>query len=884
MEKAISKWSYGVVLTGGSNISELSERIAREATSSGTSSFIISGRFGSGKSRILESVATSLSSSGYEVFFPPPLTSPETLKYDPFNRILDSITGTNKVRELSEILLDLENLWKSGRKMAIILEGLNLLGDPTRYLFTYLASNTGVSGMILAGSLDTDMFLWNGDVAGFLETHRTEGISRIYETGKPAITDFTGFLESRGYSLDYDLVRDLYRLADGNFRILDYTLRYYKHKGIINASGGVNNSLYRSFLIPANMGQFISLILDEASDAEREIIALLSLCETGLDLRLMASLTGMTADETKQAIETLKSKGLLTLNMGTASFTSYFLKRYASDRLSASVQESAAQRISASAEFVNLPLQSRINILTVSRSYEDLSNLIRNEWRSFVRKFTSVSELRRFSESMMGKFADEETNSILGLVRCNAIYNSDDLEGARSCYEHLGNNNIDRVSTSLTLATIYSALGNHEASVSVLDSLLAKKDLDSGASAMAHIILAENYFSLDQIQRSKEHADAALQLALKDKNHEAEARALTVLGSISGYTGDYEGALGLYEKSLKINMKLGIWLQITRNMNNIQAVLEYLGRYPQAMDTGLALIPYTYLTGDRTMRSAGMLNLAYVMDIIGEAKKARQLAAVSLAISERMSNHMQAFRASLLAYLASMKAFDFDSSVSYAEKCLEITSSLGTRGTKEFSIAIRHMARYFGGKVMDKADEELLTADYSLDPRDGIQFSFLVSLYFMIRGDLYRAGDAFNRALDAATETQEPYFLDAGLALSALNLYFTSDFRGLEKMVEREAESHSAFLRSVLLGCRLVVERRKDGNLRDLWIEGENFMEKSATRAFGSIPLSMLLHNVIQEGGAEELRTLPLQHFLKSIPPPMSSYFRIRIIDRGLSA
>ncbi len=871
-------------MTSDTIIGEVFETIARDATSPGKNSFIIAGRFGSGKSRILERIADTLSSSGFDVFYPPPLTSPETLKYDPFNRILDAITGSSKVRELSEILMEIEDLWKSGRRVAIILEGINLLGDATRYLYTYMASRAREHGMILAASLDTDISLWNGDVSGFLETHRSEGISWIYEIGKPAISDFMDFLASSGYSLDYDLVSDLYRLADGNFRILDYTLRYYRHKGIIDSRGSVNNSLYRNFLIPANMGQFISLLLGEAPDREREIIALLSLCETGLDMRIMASLTGMSPDETMKVLESLKSKGIITLNMGTASFSSYFLKRYAGDRLPASLLESVTRRISASPEFMNLPLQSRINVLMASRNYDDLAILIRAEWRSFVRKFTSVYDLRRFAESMVGKFADEEVNSIIGLVRCNAIFNSDELEGARSCYENLGNNSIDRVSTSLTLASIHSSLGNHEASVSVLDALLSTQDLDSGAAAIAHFSLAENYFSLDNIQRAREHAEAALKLAVNDKNQEAEARSLTVLGSISGYTGDYEGALDLYKKSLEINRKLGIWLQITRNMNNIQAVLEYLGRYPQARDTGLSLIPYTYLTGDRTLRGAAMLNLAYVMDILGDAKASRELAAVSLAISERMSSHLQAFRASLLAYLSSMKMFDFDSAISHAEKCLEIASSLGTRGTREFSIAIRHLARYFGGKVMEKGDDDLLTANYSLDPRDGIQYNFLVSLYFLIRGDLYRAGDSFNRALDAASESQEPYILDAGLALSALNLYYTTDFKGLEKILEDNVESHSDFLRSVLQGCRLVVERKKDGNLRDLWMNGENFLEKSASKASGSIPLSILLHNMIQEANAEELRTLPLQQFLKSLPPPVSSYFRIRIIDRGLSA
>ncbi len=200
-------------MTGDTIIREISETIARDATSPGRNSFIIFGGFGSGKSRILERIADTLSSSGFEVFYPPPLTSPETLKYDPFNRILDVITGRSKVRELSEILIDIEDLWKSGRRVAIILEGINLLGDATRYLYTYMAIRSREHGMILAASLDTDISLWNGDVSGFLETHRSEGISRIFEIGKPAISDFMDFLASSGYSLDYDLVSDLYTSA-----------------------------------------------------------------------------------------------------------------------------------------------------------------------------------------------------------------------------------------------------------------------------------------------------------------------------------------------------------------------------------------------------------------------------------------------------------------------------------------------------------------------------------------------------------------------------------------------------------------------------------------------------------------------------------------------
>lgn len=870
-------------MNNSSSVTEISQRIIELATSSQQHSFIITGKFGSGKSRVMSRVAERLASSGYEVFFPPPLTSPETLKYDPFNRILDSITGKNEVRELSGILRDLEALWNGGRKFAILLEGMNLMSDPTRYLFTFLAEKAPSVGMILLGSVDTDRFLWNGDVADFLQTHRVENISSILETKKPVISDFSEFLGSGGYSLDYDLIQDLYRLADGNFRILDYTLKYYRHKNIIDSNGRVNDSLYRSFLIPANIGQFLLRILDEASEGERDIIALLSLCETGLDLHSMATLLKMAMDDLQNYLKNLKSQGLITVNMGTGYFTSYFLKRYAADRISPSILERVALKVSVSSEFKSLPLQSRINILIASRDYEQLSTLIRNEWRSFVRKFTSVYDLRRFAESMLGKFADEETNSILNLVLCNSIYNSDDLEGARSCYEQIRNNSVDQVSTSLTLASIYSALGNHESSVSILETALTSGAIESGARGLAHVSLAEDYFAIDNLSEARKLADAAMKIAREDRNQEIEARAMTVMGSISGYSGDYDSALDLYGKSLAINMKLGIWLQITRNLNNMQAVLEYLGRYTQARDTGLDLIPYTYLTGDRTMRAAALLNTAYVFDILGEALKAAELSVRSLSLSERRANHMQAFRSSLLAYFSSMKMFDFSSSVSHAEKCLELASTLGTKGTREFSLAIRHMARYFGGKVMDAGDEDLLMANYSLDPRDGVQFNFLVSLYFLIRGDLYKAGDAFNRAMDTTSESQEPYLIDVGLALSALNLYFTSDFKALDEIVQKKIESQSEILNCVLLGCSLALERRKKADLRSLWMKGEDFMEKTPSLALGSLPICLLIHNIIQEGNAEDLTVLPLSSLLKKLPPPISSYFRIRIIDRGIS-
>ncbi len=96
--------------------------------------------------------------------------------------------------------------------------------------------------------------------------------------------------------------------------------------------------------------------------------------------------------------------------------------------------------------------------------------------------------------------------------------------------------------------------------------------------------------------------------------------------------------------------------------------------------------------------------------------------------------------------------------------------------------------------------------------------------------------------------------------------------------------SKTAFLESVIEGCRLVLLYRNGGNLRDVWIRGEKFSDKVEGKALGLMPLAMLTYYIIQNGNTQELQILPTASLLKKLPSPVSSYFRIRIIDRGINS
>ena len=685
------------------------------------------GRQGWGQKELLKILAGNLRNWGSEVYEGLTESAQEIEKYEPFNQILDSITKTSKVRELNEILSLMKSHFRGDRRVFLFFSNINLLSDPTRFLLTYFMKSSSEYGISIVCSGATDSESRNGDFENFLDVVTGEGLAKVFNLSKPQPEDFRFVLSN--YRFPEDFLNDIYRLSDANFAILDYIIRYYRFRGVIMDNGDIDYRIYRFLLVPTEISQFLGGIIDSLSRTGKLSVALLSFMQITLDPETIGDLLSLSVSDAVEICNELVKMGLVVRLYSKFGMTSKFINPYFKGAIPNEILQEALKLSSKSGSFHLLPVENRIQVLEQSEDYEGISTLVKNEWRTFVRKFTNTQSILNFVQRVQEHIEDAEAKNILSLIRCNAIYNSDDLEKARKCYEICPGYDIDPAGVTLTLASIYQTLGNYSKSVDILETFSSKLPLEDAASGFLKLLIAEASFNLEDYENAENRLKEAIDIAVKSSDDELKARALTLKGNILLIKGDNHGSEECYNESASINRRLGIWLQLSRNLNNLSVLYSSKGRYNEAISILDQLIDNTYLTGDTTLRASAYHSKARIFDILGRREEVADNATKSILTSKIINNSILLLRNKSLLFWHNIRDLSFSSAMEDIREASRLNDKL-------YSGYFSALGKFMN--FLDGVEESFHDSDFTVpeipDGMDMFQFSLLSMMIRKIYG------------------------------------------------------------------------------------------------------------------------------------------------------
>ena len=685
------------------------------------------GRQGWGQKELLKILAGNMRNWGSEVYEGLTESAQEIEKYEPFNQILDSITKTSKVRELNEILSLMKSHFRGDRRVFLFFSNINLLSDPTRFLLTYFMKSSSEYGISIVCSGATDSESRNGDFENFLDVVTGEGLAKVFNLSKPQPEDFRFVLSN--YRFPEDFLNDIYRLSDANFAILDYIIRYYRFRGVIMDNGDIDYRIYRFLLVPTEISQFLGGIIDSLGRTGKLSVALLSFMQITLDPETIGDLLSLSVSDAVEICNELVKMGLVVRLYSKFGMTSKFINPYFKGAIPNEILQEALKLSSKSGSFHLLPVENRIQVLEQSEDYEGISTLVKNEWRTFVRKFTNTQSILNFVQRVQEHIEDAEAKNILSLIRCNAIYNSDDLEKARKCYEICPGYDIDPAGVTLTLASIYQTLGNYSKSVDILETFSSKLPLEDAASGFLKLLIAEASFNLEDYENAENRLKEAIDIAVKSSDDELKARALTLKGNILLIKGDNHGSEECYNESASINRRLGIWLQLSRNLNNLSVLYSSKGRYNEAISILDHLIDNTYLTGDTTLRASAYHSKARIFDILGRREEVADNATKSILTSKIINNSILLLRNKSLLFWHNIRDLSFSSAMEEIREASRLNDKL-------YSGYFSALGKFMN--FLDGVEESFHDSDFTVpeipDGMDMFQFSLLSMMIRKIYG------------------------------------------------------------------------------------------------------------------------------------------------------
>ena len=685
------------------------------------------GRQGWGQKELLKILAGNMRNWGSEVYEGLTESAQEIEKYEPFNQILDSITKTSKVRELNEILSLMKSHFRGDRRVFLFFSNINLLSDPTRFLLTYFMKSSSEYGISIVCSGATDSESRNGDFENFLDVVTGEGLAKVFNLSKPQPEDFRFVLSN--YRFPEDFLNDIYRLSDANFAILDYIIRYYRFRGVIMDNGDIDYRIYRFLLVPTEISQFLGGIIDSLGRTGKLSVALLSFMQITLDPETIGDLLSLSVSDAVEICNELVKMGLVVRLYSKFGMTSKFINPYFKGAIPDEILQEALKLSSKSGSFHLLPVENRIQVLEQSGDFEGISTLVKNEWRTFVRKFTNTQSILNFVQRVQEHIEDAEAKNILSLIRCNAIYNSDDLEKARKCYEICPGYDIDPAGVTLTLASIYQTLGNYSKSVDILETFSSKLPLEDAASGFLKLLIAEASFNLGDYENAENRLKEAIDIAVKSSDDELKARALTLKGNILLIKGDNHGSEECYNESASINRRLGIWLQLSRNLNNLSVLYSSKGRYDEAISILDQLIDNTYLTGDTTLRASAYHSKARIFDILGRREEVADNATKSILTSKIINNSLLLLRNKSLLFWHNIRDLSFSSAMEEIREASRLNDKL-------YSGYFSALGKFMN--FLDGVEESFHDSDFTVpeipDGMDMFQFSLLSMMIRKIYG------------------------------------------------------------------------------------------------------------------------------------------------------
>lgn len=763
-------------------------------------SIIISGKTGYGHSEAIDAVEEELEKEGFSIFRGSSVNNQENLKYAPFNQIADQLEGQNKVRELSEIIRALDELPGDG-KTVLVVEGLELSSDPTKFLFNYVSRVSSSSNFHIIGTLVTDYRNEGKKLDRFLKIIWADSLATNLELDKPKPQDFLSVTRMNGLDLPYGFIEDAFRLVDGNLVILDYVIRYYRSKGIIGPDGKLNEQVYRVFLIPGSLSEFYRGIIGAMNHHELILLSILYVSQYPTDLVTVSSLIHDSEGSAREVMETLLSYGLARRNGQKYSTPGGEVGSLIIDKIGREVIAEACDLAISSKVFDSLPLQARLNFHMEINDMDSVSGIIDREWKTFIRKFSSLDDLDQFISRAEERIKSKKTGRILQLVHCNLLFNSGKTREALAIYEKEGFGDVDPISVALTRATIYRELGKPGKAVGILDELISKGPLPEEAETHAFLTMAEAYCDLENIEQGEEFCRKALSRVERGGNLELEARAQTVLGNISFYRNSLEEAGKRYRNSIEINRGLGIWMEITRNLNNLAALEEYSGNYGEAQGNLEDLIDYTYLTGDATLRALGRYNLAIICDLLGNWDYAlRQLDSAG-SLSSIIGNRSLTLRCKEATTVVLMKMLMFRGAINEASVDFKVPRGENLAVIENLS----RLAEFFQtGTKPDREPVPVKNPSMS-DPRILVQYNMVLALYYFLNSDEKKAWETLNEAMTLSSQNGETFFQETRKLIEVLRAFFLRELDKLGPLLEKFGSRRTYLSRALTRGAILAL-------------------------------------------------------------------------------
>lgn len=717
---------------------------------SGTS-YVFYGEEGTGKSHLVDLMDEIAKKQKITIYRARSFSSNEALMYQVYNELLNQFFGEFRERQLPEIVDAFSSMEPEKVKNSLfVIHGLDNMLQTSRELFIYIARLAARKGFGLISTVSTDYVEDEKSIMRFINLIGSEPDIQLVNFEKTSIEDLKFMLKLEGYNLPNSFIQELFRLTNGNLKVLRYTLKYYYDQGIINERKSLEEVTYRYFPIPPSAEIRFEQIIRGLTDNEKAILEVISLIQEDLAPGFISELTQIERRLVLDTLEKLSTLGLVThVNLNYSILNSRL-----SEIVLKLVYSSPSYIISDSfveqPVFKTLPFITRLRVHELRKDGPSIEELVNAEWRPFLDRISYIAYSHDLFTNLKEIVDGKEAKAHLALMVAQALQNVGDYDGAMEIYSSDEVTEIEPVFSKLLEARLLQKLDKLKESMARCEGILEMKDLTPYDRISAMNLLAVNYSFSNMLEDGMDMAKETAKLAAEHKFDDLLADAYGTLGTLMVKKFDLKEALEWYNKSMDLAQKNNFFDRELLMLNNVAIIHSYWGQFEKAAGMLAEIIEKSYISGELLSRAYATYNLCEIYYNIDRMDEFRSYFPSAAGLARLVGESNLTYPFFRFASLVSIDMMSNKSSVKYTEELLKIAKSLDQKEREDISRGLYLLAQPNLSPALQKELESLFSKEMS-EVDDFLPIWYLFGgVYFCLVGNNRKAVEVFARQKKAA--------------------------------------------------------------------------------------------------------------------------------------
>lgn len=716
-------------------------------------SFVFLGKEGTGKTQTLNELEAQAKADGYRVYRTRTYTSNEALMYQAYNELLNQLHKEFRERTLPQIVEEFSTLNEElASRTFFIIDSLENMLQHSRELFIFISRLAPKLGFTIIGTITEDNVDDGNSIVRFLNLVGNEPDIQVINFEKSNLEDTKALLKNMKYNLPISFIQELFRLTNGNIRSLVYTLKYYEEQGIINSSGELEEVTYRYFPIPPSAEMRFEKSIRELGDDERKVIEIVALIPEELSPAFISSLSQLEVSQVVDALEKLKSIGLVN----ERGLIYSILSSRIADIIMSSVYSNGGYIISETflkqPGFNSLPFITKLKVFELRKDPGRIEELVNESWRNFLDKMSYVGYPQNFFRDLSKIVSGKEARAHLTILSAQSSLNLGNMEEAMEIYNSPELLSVEPVFTKISAAKLAQRADKYQDSIDMCQGLLKTEDLKPYDRVSVLQIIATCHSSLNNIEEGEKSAAEAISIAKENKFSDLVSDIYGIMGTIKIKKFDLKGALQDYQESLKLCQELKLYDRELLMLNNIAIIYSYWGDFEQSARMLSEIIEKSYISGELVSRAYATYNLCEIYYNIGNMEDFMSYFPGAAGLARMLGDSNLSYPFFRFATMASFEMMSFQSAVKYAEELLKISKSIGNQVREKLARGLYILVQPTVNDLLQTEIESIMDMDIK-EADDFLPIWYLLSgIHYSLKGKLEKAHVAFER-LDSTAET-----------------------------------------------------------------------------------------------------------------------------------